>query len=80
MKQMKCALSVAVLILVAVAAGAAQTTQVVAVRAGKLFDPKSGTNLNNQVVLIGGDKITEMQRVKFVMKGGAVIRNDIAAK
>jgi imidazolonepropionase-like amidohydrolase len=31
----------------------------VAVRAGKLFDPKSGTILANQVVLISGDRITE---------------------
>ena len=34
--------------------------QVVAVRAGRLFDPKSGTNLANQVVLIRGDKITDV--------------------
>src|ERR1700736_6728974 len=36
------------------------TGQVVAVRAGRLFDPKSGTNLLNQVVLIRGDKITDV--------------------
>src|SRR6266851_4746760 len=36
------------------------TGQVVAVRAGRLFDPKSGTNLANQVVLIRGDKITDV--------------------
>src|SRR6185503_8565440 len=34
--------------------------KVVAVRAGKLFDPKSGTLLANQVVLITGDRITEV--------------------
>jgi imidazolonepropionase-like amidohydrolase len=34
--------------------------QGVAVRAGKLFDPKSGTNLANQVILIKGDRITEV--------------------
>ncbi len=34
--------------------------QTVAVRAGRLFDPKSGTNLNNQVVLIQGDRITDV--------------------
>jgi imidazolonepropionase-like amidohydrolase len=38
--------------------------QVIAIRAGKLFDPKSGNLLNNQVVLIRGDRITDV--------GGAV--------
>ncbi len=38
----------------------AQTPQVVAVRAGHLFDSKSGQMLANQVVLINGDKITEV--------------------
>ncbi|HJT86265.1 MAG TPA: amidohydrolase family protein [Bryobacteraceae bacterium] len=32
----------------------------VAVRAGRLFDPKSGTNLKDQVILIKGDRITEV--------------------
>ena len=34
--------------------------QGVAVRAGRLFDPKSGTNLTNQVILIKGDRITDV--------------------
>ena len=34
--------------------------QGVAVKAGKLFDPKSGTNLLNQVILIKGDRITDV--------------------
>jgi imidazolonepropionase-like amidohydrolase len=34
--------------------------QGVAVRAGRLFDPKSGTNLMNQVILIKGDRITDV--------------------
>jgi imidazolonepropionase-like amidohydrolase len=38
----------------------AQTVSVVAVRAGRLFDPKSGTNMMNQVVIIRGDKITDV--------------------
>jgi imidazolonepropionase-like amidohydrolase len=38
----------------------AQTPQVVAVRAGHLFDSKSGQMLNNQVVLINGEKISEV--------------------
>ena len=34
--------------------------QVTAIRAGRLFDPKSGANLTNQVVLISGDRITDV--------------------
>src|SRR5438093_2222542 len=37
-----------------------QGGQVVAVRAGRMFDPKSGTNLPDQVVLIRGDRITDV--------------------
>jgi imidazolonepropionase-like amidohydrolase len=37
-----------------------QTPQIVAVRAGRLFDPKSGANLTNQVVLIQGDRIADV--------------------
>ena len=58
MKRMKYVLSIAILILAAAVVVSAQG-QVTAVRAGKMFDPKSGTNLANQVVLIAGDKITE---------------------
>ncbi len=32
----------------------------IAVRAGRLFDPKSGRNLSDQVILIKGDRITEV--------------------
>jgi imidazolonepropionase-like amidohydrolase len=32
----------------------------VAIRAGRLFDPKTGTNLTNQVILIKGDRIVEV--------------------
>ena len=39
---------------------AAANGQVTAIRAGRLFDPKSGTNLINQVVLISGDRIMEV--------------------
>lgn len=35
-------------------------TQGVAIRAGRLFDPKSGTNLTNQVIVIKGDRITDV--------------------
>ena len=67
MIRMKCALSIAFLTLAAAVVVSAQG-QVTAVRAGKMFDPKSGTNLANQVVLITGDKITDVgpaDRVKI---------------
>jgi len=32
----------------------------IAIRAGRLFDPKAGTNLINQVILIQGDRITKV--------------------
>ena len=38
----------------------APPAQGVAVRAGRLFDPKSGTNLPNQVIVIKGDRITDV--------------------
>jgi hypothetical protein len=38
----------------------AQTPRVVAVRAGHLFNSKSGTMLADQVVLISGEKITDV--------------------
>jgi imidazolonepropionase-like amidohydrolase len=38
----------------------ASPTQVVAIRAGRLFDSRSGTMLTNQVVLIKGDRITDV--------------------
>jgi imidazolonepropionase-like amidohydrolase len=67
MKQLKCVLSITLMIFAAAMAASAQG-QVTAVRAGKMFDPKSGTNLTNQVVLITGDKITDVgpaDRVKI---------------
>ncbi len=32
----------------------------VVIRAGRMFDPKSGTNLMNQVIVVHGDRITEV--------------------
>ena len=52
-----------VIALAATTALMAQTplvAQVTAVRAGRMFDPKSGTNLSNQVILIQGEKITRV--------------------
>src|SRR3984893_5800952 len=66
MKRSKYVLSAVLLVLATVLSSQAQ--QVTAVRAGKMFDPKSGTNLSNQVVLITGDKITDVgpaDRVKI---------------
>jgi imidazolonepropionase-like amidohydrolase len=50
----------ALLMVLAVAVGVSAQSQVVAIKAGKMFDPKAGMNLANQVVLISGDKITEV--------------------
>ena len=66
MNRSKYVLSALVMALALVAS--AQAQQVTAVRAGKMFDPKSGTNLTNQVVLITGDKISDVgpaDRVKI---------------
>jgi imidazolonepropionase-like amidohydrolase len=38
----------------------APPAQGIAVRAGRLFDPKSGTNLRDQVIVIQGDRITQV--------------------
>jgi len=38
----------------------ASPTQIVAIRAGRLFDSRSGNLLTNQVVLIKGDRITDV--------------------
>ena len=51
---------VAAAMVAAAAAAAAQTGQVTAIKAGKLFDAKSGTDLQNQVILVAGDRITDV--------------------
>ena len=60
MRRLKLNFKVFFVILAAAIAASAQSGPVTAVKAGKLFDPKSGTNLNNQVVLISGEKITDV--------------------
>lgn len=50
-----------------------QAGRVVAVRAGRLFDPKSGTHLTNQVVLITGDRITDVGPNVQIPAGATVI-------
>jgi imidazolonepropionase-like amidohydrolase len=59
----KIALNTAIGVLAIFAAAAtlsAQATKITIIRAGRLFDPKSGINLTDQVVLIEGDRITEV--------------------
>ncbi|PYR42939.1 MAG: Xaa-Pro dipeptidase [Acidobacteria bacterium] len=47
------------LVIPAVVWAQAQTAQVIAVRAGRVFDPRSGTNVTNQVVLITSERISD---------------------
>ena len=42
--------------------------QVIAIRAGRLFDAKSGSVLNNQVVLVRGDRISDIGGVFWTGK------------
>ena len=48
------------IILAFAAIAQAQAQKVVVVRAGKLFDPKSGTNLTDQMIIINGDKVADV--------------------
>src|SRR5438270_2488179 len=65
-------LNTVLLILAGSAVLSAQAPQVVAVRAGRMFDPKSGANLTNQVVLISGERITDVGPADSVkVPGGA---------
>ena len=47
--------------------------QVVAIRAGRLFDARSGMMLSNQVVLVRGDRITDVGAGLAIPSGAAVI-------
>jgi imidazolonepropionase-like amidohydrolase len=47
--------------------------QVVAIRAGRLFDARTGTMLNNQVVLVKGDRITDVGPGLPVPAGARVV-------
>jgi len=47
--------------------------QVIAIRAGRLFDPKSGSLLNNQVVLIRGDRIADVGNAVQIPREARVI-------
>src|SRR5262245_28279905 len=51
----------------------AQADQVIAIRAGRLFDTRSGNLVNNQVVLIKGDRITDVGAAVNVPAGARVL-------
>jgi imidazolonepropionase-like amidohydrolase len=51
----------------------ASRDQTVAIRAGKLFDARSGTLLDNQVILIRGDRIADVGADVAIPAGTAVI-------
>jgi imidazolonepropionase-like amidohydrolase len=51
----------------------APSDQVVAIRAGHLFDSKSGAMLSNQVVLIKGDRITDVGAAVQIPPGAKVL-------
>src|SRR5262245_49377407 len=51
----------------------APATQVIAVRAGRLFDSKTGAMLNNHVILIRGDRITDVGPSVQIPSGTRVI-------
>jgi imidazolonepropionase-like amidohydrolase len=51
----------------------APANQDVAIRAGRLFDSKAGTMLNNQVILIRGDKIVDVGPNLAIPQGARLI-------
>src|ERR1044071_408565 len=54
--------SIRLLFLVVLGAAFAQSAhaQTLAIRAGRLFDPKSGADLQNRVILVAGDRIADV--------------------
>ena len=55
-----CEMLLGLLLSAAAWAQAPLAAQVTAIRAGRLFDSRSGTNLTNQTVLLRGDRITDV--------------------
>jgi hypothetical protein len=47
--------------------------QVVAVRAGRLFDPRSGTTLTNQVIVVRGDRIVDVGASAAIPAGARIV-------
>ena len=61
MKSSTIKFAVAVIALMAASAPLhAQSNKIIAIRAGRLFDSKAGKNLENQVIVIEGEKISEV--------------------
>jgi imidazolonepropionase-like amidohydrolase len=80
-KQIIAALCVAVTAAFTLPPAAAQQTgrflaapnQTVAIRAGRLFDPRTGTLLNNQVIIVRGDRIADIGPNVAIPAGARVI-------
>src|SRR5580693_2300024 len=51
----------------------APPNQVIAIRAAHLFDAKSGTMLNNQIVVVRGDRIADVGEAVQIPAGATVI-------
>jgi imidazolonepropionase-like amidohydrolase len=51
----------------------APANQVVAIRAGRLFDAKTGTMLNNQIIVVRGDRILDVGPSAQIPAGARVI-------
>src|ERR1700694_2785982 len=47
--------------------------QLIAIRAGRLFDARSGTMLTNQVVIVRGDRIVEVGSGVAIPSGASLI-------
>lgn len=60
MKTSKCIAAIVFALVTTTCVTHAQTVGVIAIRAGRLFDSKSGKILPNEVILIEGEKITEV--------------------
>src|ERR1041384_4875431 len=48
-------------------------SQVIAIKAGKLIDPESGTTSTNQVILVQGEKITAVGQNLTIPAGATVV-------
>jgi imidazolonepropionase-like amidohydrolase len=62
-----------ILIAILGAVSALAQTPVIAVRAGRMFDPKSGEMLANQVILIQGDRVREVGPNVAIPAGAKII-------
>ena len=50
-----------------------QPAQTIAIRAGRLFDPKSGALLSNQIVIVKGDRIEDVGPAVAIPPGARII-------